>query len=75
MQLADKGGHNVNQQPQYARPKEVCQHLKIGRSTLWHWIKTQKGFPRPVKAGQRVTLLDINAINEWLEGRTMQPEA
>lgn len=75
MQLADNGGHNGNQQPQYARPKEVCQHLKIGRSTLWYWIKTQKEFPRPIKAGQRVTLLDINAINAWLEERAMQLEA
>lgn len=75
MQFADKDSHNVNQQPQYMRPKDVCQHLKIGRSTLWHWIKTQKGFPRPIKAGQRVTLFDINAIDAWLKGKATQPEA
>ena len=53
-------------QPQYERAKATAQHLKISVSTLWHWSKTRHDFPRPVKAGERVTLFDLAAINEWL---------
>ncbi|MFV0601943.1 MAG: helix-turn-helix transcriptional regulator [Brachymonas sp.] len=50
----------------FERPRQVCQHLKISNSTLWHWCKTRPDFPKPVKAGERVTLFDLAAINEWL---------
>ena len=53
-------------QPQYERAKATAQHLKISVSTLWHWSKTRHDCPRPVKAGERVTLFDLAAINEWL---------
>ncbi len=53
----------------YARPKEACQHLKISPSTLWHWCKTRPDFPKPIKAGQRVTLFDLNAIDAWLQSQ------
>lgn len=56
-------------QPYYARPKEACQHLKISLSTLWHWCKTRPDFPKPIKAGQRVTLFDLNAIDAWLQSK------
>ena len=53
-------------QPQYERGRGTAQHLKISVSTLWHWAKTRHDFPKPVKAGERVTLFDLAAINEWL---------
>ena len=53
-----------NTQPQYERAKATAQHLKISVSTLWHWAKTRHDFPKPVKAGERVTLFDLAAINE-----------
>lgn len=53
-------------QPQYERPKATAHHLKISVSTLWHWAKTRHDFPKPVKAGERVTLFDLAAINKWL---------
>ena len=53
-------------QPQYERAKATAQHLKISVSTLWHWAATRHDFPKPVKAGERVTLFDLAAINEWL---------
>lgn len=56
-------------QPRYARPKEACQHIKVSLSTLWHWCKTREGFPQPIKAGQRVTLFDLNAIDVWLQSQ------
>lgn len=57
------------EQPRYERPRQVCQHLKISPSTLWHWCKTKDGFPRPIKAGLRVTLFDLNAIDTWLQSQ------
>jgi hypothetical protein len=30
------------------------------------WVKTWPGFPKPLKAGQRVTLFDLNAIEAFL---------
>ncbi len=56
-------------QPRYARIKEASAHFRISRSTLWHWSKTKDGFPRPIKAGQRVTLFDLNAIEAWLQSQ------
>ena len=55
-----------NTQPQYERAKATAQHLKISVSTLWHWAKTRHDFPKPVKAGERVTRFDLAAIHEWL---------
>ena len=56
-------------QPRYARIKEASAHFSISRSTLWHWCKTRDGFPKPIKAGQRVTLFDLNAIDAWLQSQ------
>lgn len=56
-----------NPTPQWERAQEVCEQIKISKSTLWHWAKTVDGFPKPVKAGPRVTLFDLAAINQWLE--------
>lgn len=50
----------------YARPKEVCAHLRISASTLWEWSKNRPSFPRPIKAGPRVTLFDITAIEHFI---------
>lgn len=56
-------------QPRYARIKEASAHFSISRSTLWHWCKTRPDFPKPIKAGQRVTLFDLNAIDAWLQSQ------
>jgi len=53
--------------PRFARAKAVCLHFQIARSTLWMWAKTRPGFPKPLKAGQKVTLFDIHAIEEYLK--------
>ena len=57
------------QKPQYARAKTACAHFQIARSTLWQWTKTRHGFPQPLKAGQKVTLFDINAIDAFLKAQ------
>jgi predicted DNA-binding transcriptional regulator AlpA len=55
------------QKPQYARAKSACAHFGISRSTLWQWCKTRRGFPQPLKAGAKVTLFDINAIDAFIK--------
>ena len=58
---------NSDQKPQYARAKAACAHFQIARSTLWQWIKTRHGFPQPLKAGPKVSLHDLNAIDAYLK--------
>lgn len=55
--------------PQYARAKAACAHFAIARSTLWHWVKTRPDFPAPVKAGVRVTIFDISAIDAYIKSQ------
>lgn len=55
-----------NPEQRFARAKGACQHFQIARSTLWLWVKTRPGFPKPLKAGEKVTLFDIPAIEEFL---------
>ncbi len=59
----------TDQKPQYARAKTACAHFQIARSTLWAWSKGRKGFPQPLKAGAKVTLFDINAIDAFLKAQ------
>lgn len=57
--------------PHYARAKATCAHFQIARSTLWQWTRSRKGegFPQPLKAGEKVTLFDINAIDAYLKAQ------
>lgn len=53
----------------FARAKQACRHFQIARSTLWLWVKTRPGFPQPLKAGEKVTLFDLPAIEEFLRSK------
>lgn len=55
-----------NSEQRFARAKGACQHFQIARSTLWLWVKTRPGFPKPLKASEKVTLFDLRAIEEFL---------
>ena len=57
----------TDQKPNYARAKAACAHFQIARSTLWQWIKTRHGFPQPLRAGPKVSLHDLNAIDAFLK--------
>ncbi len=57
------------QKPQYARPKQAAAHFQISRSTLWAWIK-REGFPAPIRAGKKVTLLDLNAMEVYFKAHS-----
>lgn len=50
----------------YARPRRAAEYFKIGKSTLWHWVRTRPGFPQPIKAGPAVTLVDMQAVEDYL---------
>jgi prophage regulatory protein len=54
----------------YARAKTASKHYQISRSTLWNWVKNRRGFPSPLKAGARVTLFDLNAIDDFIKADT-----
>jgi predicted DNA-binding transcriptional regulator AlpA len=58
--------------PRFARAKAVCNHFQIAKSTLWLWAKTRPGFPPPLKAGEKVTLFDIHAIEDYLRASAGQ---
>ena len=58
---------STHQKPHYARAKTACAHFQIARSTLWQWIRTRPGFPQPLKAGPKVSLHDLNAIDAFLK--------
>jgi predicted DNA-binding transcriptional regulator AlpA len=55
------------QKPQHARAKSACAHFGISRSTLWQWCKTRKGFPTSLRAGPKVTLFDLAAIDSFIK--------
>jgi predicted DNA-binding transcriptional regulator AlpA len=59
----------VNPQPHYARAAAAASHFKIGRSTLWQWCAKRSGFPQPLRAGPKVSLFDLNAIDAFLRGQ------
>jgi predicted DNA-binding transcriptional regulator AlpA len=67
--------HGLDQKPQYARAKTACAHFQIARSTLWQWIRTRKGFPQPLKAGPKVSLHDLNAIDAYLKSDVTCPHS
>lgn len=52
--------------PRYLRASGACAYFNIGRSTLWAWCKTRHDFPKPIKAGPRVTLFDVAEIERFI---------
>lgn len=58
---------NYSSNSQLARAKRTAARYSIGISTLWHWTKNRPGFPQPLKAGERVTLFDLSAIDAYLK--------
>lgn len=53
--------------PDYRRAREASAFFGIAPSTLWNWVKTREGFPQPLKAGAKVTLFDVAAIDRYLK--------
>jgi len=58
----------MGEQPKhYARAKPAAAYFGISTSSLWYWAKHRIGFPKPMRAGLRTTLFDINAIDQFLK--------
>ena len=57
------------QSPRYLRVGGASKYLQISKSCLWSWCKTRADFPKPIKAGPRVTLFDVDAIEKFLSAQ------
>lgn len=53
----------------YERAAEASKYFRIGRSTLWLWVKTRPGFPKPYRIGDRVTVFDLDEIESFLRSQ------
>ena len=53
-------------QKRYGRIRDVLNLLCTDRTTLYRWSKERADFPKPIKAGPRVTLFDLDAIEAWI---------
>lgn len=55
----------AQQRRKFARPKAACKRYNIGLTTYYRWVKTRPGFPKPIKAGDGVTLVDLEATDAY----------
>jgi predicted DNA-binding transcriptional regulator AlpA len=55
-----------NNVKQYMRAKEVSEYVGIGLSTVWNFAK--EGKITPIKISPRVTVFEIDEINNKLIG-------
>lgn len=62
---------SADHKPQYERASVAAKYFKIGRSTLWQWTK-RPGWPPCLRAGPKVTLFDIAAIEAYLKAQAEQ---
>jgi len=53
----------------YLRAKDVAEYLSIGRSTVWWLCKNKK--LSPIKLSARITVFDIDNVNELLDNTTI----
>ena len=58
---------------QYKRTGEVCKIFSISRTTLYRYAKDPL-FPKPIKPTKRVTLWNIEKVEEYLKNRTARVE-
>ena len=56
---------------QYMSADQVCDLLKIAKSTLWRWERTIEGFPQPIKIGRTIRYSE-NDLHEYLVSQTQQ---
>ncbi len=57
-----------------ATAKEVCAALKIGRTTLWRWVK-EGSFPAPRSIGPNCTRWLLSDVGYFLANARLIPEA
>lgn len=42
-------------EPRYLTVDEVARRFRVGRATIWRWVKTNSDFPAPVKLSPGTT--------------------
>ena len=50
--------------PKFLRAKGIAKHFGIGESTFWYYVK--KGKIKSKKISERVTLFDVNDVEQAL---------
>lgn len=50
------------------RLSDLTELLRVGRSTIYYWIKKGK-FPKPIKLGEKTSGWLKKDIQKWLEER------
>ena len=59
---------------QYKRADEVCKIFSISRTTLYRYAKDPL-FPKPIRPTKRVTLWNIEKVEEYLKARSKKVES
>ncbi|SPR99316.1 helix-turn-helix transcriptional regulator [Cupriavidus taiwanensis] len=54
-----------NTQSPSLRPRKAAEFLGIGVSTLWRWVNTQPGFPKPISLSERTTVFIEGDLAAW----------
>ena len=54
---------------EFVREAEVLSWLKVGRTTLWRWIR-RCGFPSPVKLCGRTNRWRVEDLKRWARERS-----
>jgi predicted DNA-binding transcriptional regulator AlpA len=49
------------------RPRQAAAFLGIALSTLWRWVASREGFPRPVRLSPRTTVFRLSDLADWRE--------
>ncbi len=61
---------NESPEQTYMRPAEICWHFRVSRATLYRWAKNRHDFPKPIKAGDRVTLFEVAEVDKFIRAQT-----
>ena len=56
------------------RPRDVCKRLRIGKSTLYIWLK-ERDFPPSIQLGPRIVGWRARDIDEWIERKAAEAGA
>jgi len=56
----------------YIRLKEVCLITAASQATIWRWVKTNPGFPRPIRLSPSCTVWNEAELLEWIENKKDQ---
>lgn len=54
------------------RPKDLCERLSIGSSTLYRWMDEGKFTVPKVKIGPRSVAFRSSDVEAWIQSRTEQ---